>query len=42
MLLSIVEKLEDIISNDDSGLSAENVGNTHIFDCDCVVIVLVI
>lgn len=30
VLLSIVEELEDIISDDDSGLSAENVKGTHI------------
>lgn len=33
VLLSVFEKIEDIITNDDSGLSAENVCATHLVDC---------
>lgn len=32
VFLAIVEELQDIISNDDSGLAAENVLDTH--DCN--------
>jgi hypothetical protein len=42
VLLSIVEELEDIISDDDSGLSAENVKGTHIVVfCECSVEVVI-
>lgn len=34
VLLSIVEELEDIVSNNNTGLAAEDVGGTH--DCGCM------
>ena len=32
MLLTVVEELENIVTDDDSGLAAENIPDTH--DCD--------
>lgn len=34
VLLSVVEELEDIVSNNNTGLAAENVESTH--NCSCM------